>query len=68
MTPPDSRSEEDRIERLMRPGPDDDERDMAENFDEWLKDEATGCTTPPSSTTPPETVHDKLAQFVEDVQ
>ena len=52
----------------MRPGPDDDERDMAENFDEWLEDEAKGCTTPPNSTTPPETVHDKLDQFVADVQ
>ena len=56
----ESRSEEDRIERLMRPGPDDDERDMAENFDEWLKDEAKGCNTPPSSTTPPEIVLGKL--------
>ena len=29
-------------------GPDDDEKDTTEDFNEWLKEEIKGCSTPPT--------------------
>ena len=33
--------------RLMQQGPEDDEEDTARDFEEWLKDEIKGLSTPP---------------------
>ena len=57
MTPPDGGSEEYRIRKLMCQGPSDDEKDIIENFDEWLEDEVKGLPSLPDSTTPSETLH-----------